>query len=181
MKKVLTHLRNREYFLSVARTLKKIDLTTLEKIITRLEQAKEEKAIVFLLGNGGSAATASHAANDLLKMGKVRAICLSDMTPTTLAYGNDNGWENMFIHPLIGMVSEKDVIIGVSCSGNSPNVVKVADFALKKYDFVALTGDKGGKLAKIADLCLKVPHNDIRVQEDVHLAIFHAIAGALNA
>lgn len=165
----------------LAKTLKKIDVDKVEDIVERLKEAKKADATVFLLGNGGSAATASHAANDLLKTGKVRAICLSDMTPTTLAYGNDNGWENMFRHPLMGLVKEKDVILGISCSGNSPNVVQVAEFALKKYDFIAITGDKGGKLAKMADICLKIPHKDIRVQEDAHLAVFHAISGALNA
>ena len=172
---------SRDYFSALARTLEKIDTNKLNDIIERLKTAKEVGATVFLLGNGGSAATASHAANDLLKMGNLRSICISDMTPTSLAYGNDNGWKNMFLRPIMALAKKGDIIIGISCSGNSPNIVQVAQFTMKSYDFIAITGNIGGELAQRADLCLKIPHKDIKIQEDCHLAVFHAIAGALNA
>lgn len=168
-----------EYLSWVSKTLDKVEMEPLVFVTERLRQAKEEGQSVFLAGNGGSAATAGHAANDLTKMAGLRAYCLSDMTPTTLAYGNDDGWENMFLHPAEKLLSPNDVIIGISCSGNSPNIVNLAKNRPKSVFFILFTGNGGGEAEKYADLVVNVPNNDIRVQEDAHLALFHAIAGAL--
>jgi len=105
-------MSSKEYFLQVSTTLWRIDSGTLKAIIERLKQAREEDASVFLLGNGGSAATASHAANDLLKMGRLRSICVNDMVPTILAYGNDNGWESNMSRILLALAFAAVILAG---------------------------------------------------------------------
>ena len=153
-----------KYLKRTAVTLARVDIFTLNLIRERLIKAKLQEQTVFLIGNGGSASTASHAANDLMKIGGLKAVCVCDMTPTTLAYGNDDGWENMFLTPIRRLSVPGDVVIGISCSGNSPNVVKVAEYPLKGYDFIGFTGNGGGELENYADILIKVPNSDIRVQ-----------------
>lgn len=177
----------REHLNAVAKTLKEVSNNQIHAAAVILKSARDSNSRVFLCGNGGSAATASHFANDLMKMAGVQAICLNDMTSTMLAYMNDDGVENMFLSPLKNFGDNRrfgerwhDVLLAISCSGNSPNIVACAEHAEKvKAHTIALTGDTGGKLAKIASFAIRVPHPDIKVQEDVHLAITHALAGVL--
>ena len=95
-----------DYFAEVSEALSKLDQDQIKKAVDILRIAKDVDSFVWILGNGGSAATASHFANDLLKMAGIRAIAIPDMTPTVTAYGNDNGWENMFGTMLSGLASE---------------------------------------------------------------------------
>ena len=78
------------------------------------------RGIAWVIGNGGSAATASHFANDLFKMGRLRAVPLADLTPLSTAYGNDHGWKSMYADPLKGLMGREDVLIAISCSGVFP-------------------------------------------------------------
>lgn len=160
-----------------------LDREELEEITVRLQELRRTGGTLYLFGNGGSAATASHFANDLMKMGKVRAVCVSDMVPVVDAYGNDTGWENMFMGPLTGLMDAKDGVLGISCSGRSPNVITALEWAAGQTDLVmGMTGmmlntpihePKG-----IVVLHAMVP--DIRVQEDLHSIACHAIARALQ-
>lgn len=151
-----------------------------------LRRVRFQNATVYLVGNGGSATTASHFANDLLKMGKIRAVALSDLTPAMLAYGNDRGWDNMFVDMLYPMVLPQDLLIAFSCSGNSPNIVKCIRF-MREYNLpslktIAMIGaDLDCDVAREKpDVLINVPFRDIRVQEDCHLIVCHTIAGALS-
>lgn len=172
----------RKHFEGVASALQKIDLVEVEDAIELLRMVKEKKGMVWIVGNGGSAATAEHFANDLLKMAGIRAIALTGMVPTITAYGNDDGWENMFKHPLLTLEKPIDVLVAISCSGNSPNVVDVAEWWAD--DLIVLTGNEliKNKLANMSENIptIHAPHRDITVQEDVHLAVCHAIAKALR-
>lgn len=151
-----------------------------------LRRAKNQNAMVYLLGNGGSASTASHFANDLLKMGKLRAVALPDLAPVMTAYGNDNGWADMFGSMLRGFLLPQDVVVGISCSGFSENVIKAIEMAktinLPSVRTVVLTGNTwASPLVKLEpDVVVHVPFADIRVQEDCHLVICHAVAGELR-
>jgi len=150
-----------------------------------LRRAKNQNATVYVLGNGGSAATASHFANDLLKMASLRAVALPELVPTMTAFGNDNGWDNMFADILKRMLLPQDVVVGISCSGFSPNVIKAVEMAktinLPGVRTLVLTGNTWeSPLTKLKpDVTVFVPFTDIRVQEDCHLVICHAMAGAL--
>jgi D-sedoheptulose 7-phosphate isomerase len=169
----------REHLRAVSETLLKLDEQKIAEVVEILAHCRERGNRVYLFGNGGSAATASHFANDLLKMCHIKAICISDMTPTTLAYGNDEGWENMFVNPGMRFVEGKDIAIGFSCSGGSKNVgYGLMPFA--KGCTVLFTGKTGGNCIHYASHAILVPHPDITVQEDVHLAVCHAIANALK-
>ena len=150
-----------------------------------ISRARAQNASVFIIGNGGSAATASHFANDLVKMAGVRAFSVPDMVPAVTAYGNDESWKQMFAAVLGVMLLPQDVVVAISCSGNSPNVVEavksVKDSPLPGLKVIALLGaDYDCKVAKLEpNVCIFVPYKDIRVQEDCHLAICHSIAGDL--
>ncbi len=177
----------RKHFEGVARALEKVDKVEVENAIGLLRKAKEDKGFVWVIGNGGSAATAEHFSNDLLKMAGIRAIALPGMVPTITAYGNDDGWENMFKNPLLGLHGPQDVLVVISCSGNSENVVEAAHWWGERL--IILTGDKPMesdivlksdtiKSSECVLICAEDP--DITVQEDVHLAVCHAIAKALR-
>lgn len=153
--------------------------------VSIIRHARESGSTVYILGNGGSAATASHFANDLVKMASVRAFALPDFSPTLMAYGNDTGWENMFAGPLPIFLLPDDIVVFISCSGNSANVVRAMEY-LKNVRMpglrsIVITGlEEGNKLAEYKpDALISVAFRDIRVQEDCHLAVCHAIAGAL--
>jgi D-sedoheptulose 7-phosphate isomerase len=172
----------RKHFKRVASSLLTVNQYEVEKAVKILEQAKEDDAFVWIVGNGGSAATSSHFANDLEKMCGIRAISVPDMTPAILAHGNDEGWENMFANVIRRNAGPKDVAVVISCSGNSPNVVRVAEG--HSYNrLIVLTGDNDdSKLAQTRpDALIMAPDDDIKVQEDIHLAVCHAIVASLVA
>jgi D-sedoheptulose 7-phosphate isomerase len=156
-------------------------------VVDALEAAWREDRQVFLVGNGGSAATASHMMNDLNKYtaapGKprLRALALTDNVPLMTAWGNDSAYEDIFVEPLLNFMRPGDVLILISASGNSPNVVKAAGVAREHgLKTIAFTGDKGGRLAEAADLVVRIPSPHIGQQEDGHMILDHVIAGALR-
>jgi len=150
-----------------------------------LQSAKVHNSVCYVFGNGGSAATASHFANDLLKAGHLRAVALNDLVPTMLAYGNDDGWENMFAHTLKNLLLPQDVAVGISCSGFSMNVVNAIRIAkeinLPSVRTIVLTGPTwDSPLTQLnPDVAIHVPYGDIRVQEDCHSVSCHAISGGI--
>jgi D-sedoheptulose 7-phosphate isomerase len=170
----------------VIAALRAVHPPRVQELIGILSRAQAQNATVYILGNGGSAATASHFANDLVKMCGVRAVALTDLTPLVLAYGNDHGWDQMFALPLQKLLLPQDVVIGISCSGNSANVVNALrlakEISLPAVKTAVLTGaDVNCELARcVPHVIVFVPFRDIRVQEDVHLAICHAVTGALS-
>jgi D-sedoheptulose 7-phosphate isomerase len=176
----------KQYQLDVQAALDGISGEKVREAVEILRRAKFHNSNIWIIGNGGSAATASHFANDLLKMAGLRAVALTDMVPTITAYGNDEGWENMFAHALEKLLLPQDVVISISCSGNSKNVVEavrmVRSHRLPALRTIVVTGaDVNCQVAALQpDVIVYVPFKDIRVQEDCHLVICHAIAGALS-
>ena len=169
------------HFERVARAVAGVNLYEVEKACLILSQVRKLDAAVWLIGNGGSAATCAHFANDLEKMCGVRAIPVPELTAMVTAHGNDEGWENMFSKVIQRNAGVHDVVVALSCSGNSPNVVRVADDHAYNELIVFTGNDPDCKLARIRPSALiMVPDDDIKVQEDVHLAICHAMAGVLS-
>jgi D-sedoheptulose 7-phosphate isomerase len=158
-----------------------LDEERIKHVVNTLKVVRAAGGTVWLAGNGGSAATASHFSNDLTKMGHVKAIAISDLTPTTLAYGNDNGWDQMFAHALEMHIGPKDAVIGISCSGNSKNIVAFLAMAKSRYK-IAFTGPGYNRISKevLPDILVQVMSDEITVIEDVHSAICHAIARSLQ-
>lgn len=152
--------------------------------INVLSIVRKHGGTVYLFGNGGSHATASHFANDLMKMGRVRAVCIGDMASAMLAYGNDNGWERMFVDPLVELVKPMDCALGISCSGSSRNVLEALEYAAQDGAIltIGMTGQSlDSEINRIGmNALVHANYPDIRVQEDVHLMTCHAIARALQ-
>jgi D-sedoheptulose 7-phosphate isomerase len=141
---------------------------------------------VYIIGNGGSAATASHMAVDLAKQATVpgqpalRAIALTDNVPLITAFSNDEDYALAFVRQLEIHLDPGDVLIAISCSGTSPNILRAAELARARgARVVAFSGETGGALRALADLSLLVPLDDVGAQEVVHLAIDHVIAMAI--
>jgi D-sedoheptulose 7-phosphate isomerase len=137
---------------------------------------------VFVMGNGGSSSTASHMAADLAKntigpnMKRFRIVSLNDNAAIMTALANDLGYENVFSEQLTNLVQAGDVLIVVSASGNSPNVLKAMHYARSRSaEVVALLGFDGGAAAELADIALVVPSDHYGVVEDVHLIINHIL------
>jgi D-sedoheptulose 7-phosphate isomerase len=152
-----------------------------------LQDARETGKQIFTVGNGGSAAAASHMVCDFGKntreTGKkrMRAICLNDNIPSVMAYANDEGYEVIFSEQLLALGKPGDVLIAISGSGNSANILKVIETARQmNIKVIGLTGFKGGKMKDMTDVCLVVPSDSMEVIEDVHLIINHILAGLLR-
>lgn len=174
------------YKMSLITALNSVSEGKVTECVRVLERARSQNATVYIVGNGGSAATAMHFANDLTKVGKIRAVAVPGLVPVVTAYGNDEGWDKMYARYLCAVLLAQDVVIGISCSGNSPNVVEAVKVAkeihLPAVKTLVLTGaDVNCQLAKlIPNVMVYVPFRDIRVQEDCHMAICHAITEALE-
>jgi D-sedoheptulose 7-phosphate isomerase len=143
---------------------------------------------IFIIGNGGSAATASHFAEDLAK-GTCptnaecfpKAIALTDNVPFITALGNDEGYQNVFIGQLRTLALEPDLLIAISVSGNSPNILNAVHWANeRKLITFGLTGCTGGELASIASDCIQVPSDDFGIVESIHSFILHYIPHVLK-
>ena len=156
------------------------------EIIAALKQARTEKRRIFIFGNGGSAASASHFVVDVIKstirpdQPRYKIICLNDNMPTVTAYSNDVSYEVIFSEPLAALAEPGDVAIAISGSGNSPNVLRAMDTAKEmNLTRIGLTGFAGGKLKDKCDVCVIVPSDSMQVIEDAHLVILHSIFLAL--
>lgn len=153
-------------------------------VVNAIDVVRRNRGRLFVMGNGGSHATASHFMNDLMKMLKVQAYCMGDMTSLVSAYGNDNGWINMYVDPLREMLGEKpDGVIAISCSGESENVLLAMEYAASLGVItIGLTGpSEHSRINKVgATALVHVRADDIRVQEDLHLMVCHAVVREIH-
>ena len=169
-------------------TLDKISREEINGFLNLLVDALEAGRNVFTLGNGGSAATASHMAVDFnkgLSWGKARRfrfLCLSDNLPTLTAYANDVSYEDVFVEPLKNFLESGDLVIAISGSGNSRNVIKAVEYANARGAVtVGLTGYDGGLLKKTARHGVHIPIRDMQVTEDLHMVLDHLAYSLLGA
>jgi D-sedoheptulose 7-phosphate isomerase len=176
------------YAAQFATAVSALDPAPLERLVGLLQATHARGGQVFLLGNGGSAATASHAASDFNKTlsaglaTRFRAICLADNVSTMLAYANDLSYDSVFVEQLKNFVRPGDVVLGISVSGASRNVVAALLHARAAgATAVALTGRDAGEAGVAADFAIEVPAFDVQCAEDVHLMLFHAITLELAA
>ena len=170
-----------------SKVLATLDVAAVERAAQAILTAYDEGRTVFICGNGGSATTASHMAADLGKnsamLGKprLRVLSLSDNMSWFSALGNDLGYENVFVEQIENFLQPGDVLIAISASGNSPNVVKAAEFARAHGGkVVGLVGFKGGKLKEIADIAVHSQIEDYGPVEDSHLMLDHIFVEALR-
>lgn len=142
---------------------------------------------IFVLGNGGSAATASHFACDLSKGTRTpgvqpfRVIPLTDNMPLVTAWANDTGYDRIFAEQLTALVRPGDVLVIISASGNSPNILAAAEVArLARATTISMTGRTGGRVGRVSDLTIRTPSDSIEMVEDAHMVIAHSICVALR-
>ena len=171
------------YRSSLINAIDAIDLTKVEEAHKALANARREGRTIFTCGNGGSAATASHFATDLLKGAsynkseRFRVVALTDATSTISAYSNDVSYDVVFEEQLRNFVSPGDLVIAISGSGNSENVIRALDFANKSgAKTIAFTGRDGGRLGPTAQLEINVPEQHMGRIEDAHMALCHMLA-----
>jgi D-sedoheptulose 7-phosphate isomerase len=178
----------RSYFDDVVRAVEKMPLATIDQIVGVLMDAYNSSRMVYLFGNGGSAALASHFACDLGKgaangSGKrFQVLAFTDNVPLMTAWANDSRYEDIFAEQLTNFVRPEDVAFAISGSGKSPNVLKALRVAREAGAVtVGLTGFEGGHMKDLCDLCLIIPSNNMQIIEDLHLSVAHAIFTAVRA
>lgn len=175
------------YLSDLARVLELVPSESLGRAIDALLEAREHGNRVYVFGNGGSAATASHFVCDLVKSAQVsgfrpfRAFALTDSTPLMTAWANDAAYAQTFSRMLEALVEPGDVALGISASGSSPNLVAGLETAARLgARTIALLGFDGGHALRIAEIPVHVPSMDYGHAEDTHSAIGHAITTSIR-
>jgi D-sedoheptulose 7-phosphate isomerase len=170
------------YFGELEQMLRAISLPDLRRTLGILEDAYYHGRRMFIMGNGGSAATASHFALDLAKntimtgAPRVKAISLTDHVPLITAWSNDTHYEHIFAEQLANLLDAGDVVIGISASGNSPNVINAVKLARQqRATTIGLLGADGGQLKRLVDAYVLAPGHNIEQEEDAHMILAHVI------
>ena len=165
-------------------TVEALNHDEIEKFMEMLIDAYKNGKFVFVIGNGGSAANASHFAQDLAKgtrrnpeqTKRLKALSLTDNLPFVTAQGNDEGYDSIFEQQLRTFASEGDLLISISGSGNSPNIIKAVEWANRNgLITIGITGFDGGKLKKLTQHSVNVALDDMCTSESVHSIIFHYV------
>ena len=176
----------KKYIACEIETLQKLDIKAINEVLNLLIDTAKKHKRIYIFGNGGSSATASHFQNDFGKGiseyvdDKFRFQCLNDNVATLMAVANDIGFEEVFRFQLNGVIEPGDVVIAISGSGNSKNVINAVEYAKKCGNkVIGLTGYNGGKLKELSDISLHVPINSMQVTEDVHMVFDHLMMSIL--
>jgi len=179
MKKFIDSYKNK-----IINIIKNLDSNTIKLIINEINRCVMDESTIYVIGNGGSASTASHIQNDLgvgLKTKDIlnlNIISLCDNIPVLTALANDTGYENIFFSQLSGKIKKNDVIIAISCSGNSSSIIKAVDYSQSQGAIViGMTGFDGGLLKHKSDISYHIDtkYGDYGVVEDLHLMLDHMI------
>lgn len=179
-----------KYFNSLKKTLDSLDRKEIEDFIKILNKARLEGRRIFIMGNGGSGSTASHFACDFNKLAsfyfpdkpRFKVECLNDNFSTMMAYSNDESYELVFSEQLKNFLEKGDVVIALSGSGNSKNVLNAIEYANQAGAVtVGLTGYNGGRLKQIAQYSINTNIEDMQISEDIHLILTHLAMKAVNS
>lgn len=170
------------YYEREKKAIDSLDRKEINDTMNALMDAYERGATVYVMGNGGSSATASHMVCDFNKGTcyeldkKFKFVCLNDNIPILMAIANDDSFENVFVYQLKDRLKKEDVVLAISGSGNSHNVIKAVDYAKEVgATIIGVTGYSGGKLRQKADYFLHVPVDDMQITEDLHMGFDHLI------
>lgn len=175
------------YFDLLKQSVDGLDRNAIISFVDLLLEARKNGNNIYIMGNGGSASTASHFTCDFnkglsyKKDIRFKMICLNDNIATMLAYSNDLGYENVFVEQLKNFLKKDDVVIGISGSGNSKNILNAIEYANHLgAKTVGLTGFDGGKLKNIVDVSIHADVNNMQVAEDVHMTICHMLYSVMS-
>ena len=171
-----------EYLQMEKKTIESLNREELLSVVNAFLDVYEKEGTIYVFGNGGSASTASHMANDYNKGlnefldKKFRFVCLNDNVATLMSIANDISYEEVFRMQLRGKLEEKDLVVGISGSGNSMNVINAISYAKEMgVKTVGLCGYEGGKLKALSDVVLHVKLNNMQIVEDIHLIFNHLL------
>jgi D-sedoheptulose 7-phosphate isomerase len=173
---------------SVAKAMNELDLDAVQRVVQIFRDVRDSRGTIYIAGNGGSASTASHWVNDLGKATKrsgrppIRVMSLSDNTSWFSALGNDEGFDRVFSGQLENFANPGDVLVCISASGNSPNLIQAVEVACRrKVKTVALLGFDGGTLKGLVDeaIVVKSPKGAYELVEDAHSILCHAVTRCL--
>jgi D-sedoheptulose 7-phosphate isomerase len=175
------------YFEGLSRVLETLPVQIIDLVVDELMRAYETEATIFLFGNGGSAALASHFACDLGKgtvngiPKRFRVLALTDNVPLMTAWANDSRYDDIFAEQMSNFIRPHDIAFAISGSGNSPNVLTALRTAREAGAFtIGLTGFQGGQMKAICDLCVVIPSNNMQMIEDLHLCVAHSLFTAVR-
>jgi D-sedoheptulose 7-phosphate isomerase len=185
---VASHAAASEYLAKLRRVVALVPGDMLDRAIECILEARSAGRRVYVMGNGGSAATASHFVCDMVKtalvpgLAPVRAFALSDNASLVTAWANDFAYERVFAEQIQALVEPEDIVIGISASGNSPNIVAGFQAAIERGAWtIAMVGFDGGAVQHMVDVSVHIPCHDYGLVEDTHAAIGHAITAAVRA
>ena len=181
----LKHFAN-TYLDELRELLEGFDTEAFEKIVNQILSAYADENRIFVMGNGGSAATASHLACDINKGccfdldKKFKMICLNDNLPTLMALANDVSYDVVFVEQLKNFFKPQDLVIGISGSGNSENVLQAIRYAKDNGgQTIGMSGYAGGKLAQLVDIAFIARCDDMQKIEDAHVIVAHMLMQAI--
>ncbi len=188
-----TKLDPRQFLERIGQELLRIDPAQVKALSDAIYDCYQRERTIFLIGNGGSGSNASHFCEDVGKQAlcredfdndkkrRVRILSLTDNTPYILAWANDEGFDRVFVEQLKNLGQPGDLLIAISGSGNSPNILKAVEWA-SRHDLrtFGCTGFSGGKLRTLAHQNLHVPLDDMGIVESIHLAAFHWVVDDLH-
>lgn len=170
----------KEYYEREIECIKRFNLDEINEAMNIILDTYNNGGTIYVCGNGGSASTASHMQNDFNKGiseyvdKKFNFYCLNDNVSTMMAVANDIGYEEVFRFPILNKITDKDLFVGISGSGNSKNVLNAAEYAKERgAKVVGITGYSGGKLKEMADYKMHVDENDMQIAEDLHMTFDH--------
>jgi D-sedoheptulose 7-phosphate isomerase len=188
-----TKLDVRPFMEKVSQELMRLDTAEVHALADAIFECYEQRRTVFIIGNGGSGSNASHFCEDLGKgtlrrqdfdddkKKRLRVLSLTDNTPYILAWGNDEGFDRVFLEQLKNLANPGDLLVAISGSGNSPNILRAVDWANKNgLKTFGCTGFEGGKLRSLAQQNLHVALDDMGIVESVHLTAFHWIVDNMH-
>ena len=177
-----------QYLERLKTALDTIDVSAFDQMVNAFLDAYERQARIFIMGNGGSGATASHMVCDINKgcctdlKKKFKMVCLNDNIPTILALANDLSYDVVFEEQLKNLFIEGDLVVGISGSGNSENVLRAIQYARANGGHcIGWSGFGGGRLAELVDLPLVIDSDDMQQVEDAHLIIAHMVMQSVYA
>lgn len=177
----------RNYYKKEIETIHNLDYKGLAEAVEAIKEAYEREATIYVFGNGGSASTASHFVCDFNKgisekrEKKFNVICLNDNTPMIMAIANDISYDEIFSFQLKNKLKPDDLIIAISGSGNSENVIKAVEYAKEiGTKIVGITGYSGGKLKEMADYYMHADIDDMQITEDIHMSFDHMMYRVLS-
>lgn len=177
----------KSYFDREIEVIKRLNIEDINAAVQAIWAAYEREATIYIFGNGGSAATASHYVCDFnkgiseKKEKKFNFVCLNDNYPMMMAVANDISYDEVFRFPLINKLKPTDLVIGISGSGNSKNVIRAVEYAKEiGTPVVGITGYHGGKLKELADYHMDVMEDDMQISEDLHMIFDHMMYFVLN-